>query len=112
MGDIDILRVHVDVDGGRGCVGTWMHCVWVRMDCLGHIRCMWTQISVNKKKNKKKELTDGKRSQCVDVLCVHADMDGGCRHLACACGHGWGTWTPCVCVRMDYWWTQMSINKK
>ena len=27
---------------------------------------------------------------------MHADVDGGRRHLACACGRGWGTWTPCV----------------
>ena len=27
---------------------------------------------------------------------MHADVDGGCRHLACACGRGWGMWTPCV----------------
>ena len=32
----------------------------------------------------------------VHVLRVHADMDGGHRHLACACRRGWGTWTPCV----------------
>ena len=32
----------------------------------------------------------------VDILRVRADVDGGRRHLACACGRGWGTWTPCV----------------
>ena len=47
----------------------------------------------------------------VHVLCMHADVDGGRRHLACACGHGWGTWTPCVCVD-GLLWMQMSIKKK
>ena len=32
----------------------------------------------------------------VHVLRVHADVDGGRRHLVCACGRRWGTWTPCV----------------
>ena len=49
--------------------------------------------------------------ECVHVLCVHADVDGGRRHLVCVCGHGWGTWTPCV--RADgLLWMQMSIKKK
>ena len=47
----------------------------------------------------------------VHVLCVHADVDGGHRHLACACGHGWGTWTPCVHAD-GLLWMQMSIKKK
>ena len=38
----------VDTDGGRRRVGARMHCMCVRMDCL------WTQISVKKKKKRKK----------------------------------------------------------
>ena len=75
-------------------------CTCIGMQKDGYIRCVWTQISVNKKqKTKKKELTDGRggrHSVCmwtwmgdVDILRVHADTDGGCGHL--------------VCVRMGYW---------
>ena len=63
------LRVHADVDGGRGRVGTRTRCVCVRMDCLR------TQISVNKKQ-KRKNLLMGSghsvrtRMGNVDTLCA------------------------------------------
>ena len=73
------------MDGGRERGGTRMRCVCMRMDCLQ------TQINVNKKQ-KRKNLLMGRGGRQSVFLRVHADVDGGHRHLACACGRGWGTW--------------------
>ena len=86
----------------------------------GPVACVWTQTgdmfsdalrvhadglradvdSECKEKKKKKNLLVGMQVgwmwMMVVVECVHADVDGGRRHLVCACGRGWGTWTPCV----------------
>ena len=93
----DMAALHMCADGLRTCVqmccivdtmcgrlacahrrrwGTWVHwwsdAMRVRADGP-RMQTLWTQMSINKKST----------------------------YFVCAGGRGWGTWTRCVCVRMD-----------